>query len=54
MCFSIQSAIRYLVNQFKYSMLIECIKTPTMLRRQQFQDSGNNKTEPRVSEHKYH
>ena len=38
--------------QFRYWLLIGYMKTPAMLKRQQFEDSGSEETEPRGS--KYH
>ncbi len=49
MSFSSQRAVHYLVDQFQYCLLIRCIKTVTVLKRQQFQYSKSEETEPRVS-----
>ncbi len=49
MSFSSQRAVRYLVDQFQYSLLIGCIKTAAMLKRQRFKDSESEEREPRVS-----
>ncbi len=49
MSFSSQKAVRYLVDQFQYSLLIGCIKTAAVLKRQQFEDSESEEREPKVS-----
>ena len=47
MSFSRQKDVRYLVNQFHYWLLIGCMNTPAMLKRQRFKDSESDKTEPK-------
>ncbi len=49
MSFSSQRAVRYLVDQFQYSLLIRCIKTAAVLKRQRFKDSESEERKPRVS-----
>ncbi len=49
MSFSSQRVVRYLVDQFQYSLLIRCIKTAAVLKRQQFEDSESEEREPRIS-----
>ncbi len=49
MSFSSQIAVRYLVDQIQYCLLIGCIKMAALLKRQQFEDSKSEETEPRVS-----
>ncbi len=48
MSFSSQKAVHYFVNQF-HCLLIKYIKMAAMLKRQQFEDSKSEETEPRVS-----
>ena len=47
MSFSSQRDIRYLVDQFYYWLLIRCMKTPALLKRQRFEESGSDETEPK-------
>ncbi len=49
MGFCSQRAVRYLIDQFQYCLLIGCIKTAAVLKRQRFEDSESDETEPRVS-----
>ena len=49
MSLSSQKAIYYLVDQFNYYLLIRCIKTSAVLKRQQLKDSESDKTESSVS-----
>ena len=49
MSFSSQRDVHYLVDQFHYWLLIRYMKLPAMLKRQRFEDSGSDKTEPRGS-----
>ena len=49
MSFSNQRDVRYLVDQFYYWLLIRCIKTSAMLKRQRFEDSRSDKMEPKGS-----
>ncbi len=49
MSFSSQRAVRYLVDQFQYSLLIGCIKTAAMLKCQRFEDGESEKRKPRAS-----
>lgn len=51
MSFFSKKAIYYLVNQFYYYLLIRYIKTPAMLKHQQFEDSESDETESRVSKY---
>lgn len=48
MSFSSQKAVRYLFDQFLYYLLIGHIKIALVLKRQQFKDSKNSETEPKV------
>lgn len=43
MSFFDKRAIYYLIDQFHYFLLIKYIKTPAMLKHQQFKDSESNK-----------
>ena len=47
MSFSSQRDVRYLVDQFHYWLLIRCMKTPALLKRQRFEESGSDETEPK-------
>ena len=47
MSFSDQQAVRCLGDQFQYCLLIGYIKT-VVLKRQQFEDSESDATEPRA------
>ena len=49
MSFSSQRDVRYFVNQFYYWLLIRCMKTPAVLKRQRFEENGSDKTEPKES-----
>ena len=49
MSFSSQIDVRYLVDQFYYWLQIRCMKTPTVLKCQQFEESGSDKTETKGS-----
>lgn len=49
MSFVGECAVRYLGNQFQYCLVIGCIKTPTVLKRQQFEDSESDITEQKLS-----
>ena len=51
MSFSSQRDVRYLIDQFHYWLLIRCIKTPALLKRQRFEESGSDETEPKESKH---
>lgn len=47
MSFSSKRTICYLINQFHYSLLIKCIKTSAVLKRQRFEDSKSDEMESR-------
>ena len=49
MSFSSQRDVHYFVDQFHYWLLIRCIKTPALLKRQQFEESGSDETESKGS-----
>ena len=49
MSISSQRDVRYLVDQFHYWLLIRCMKTPALLKRQRFEESGSDETEPKGS-----
>ena len=51
MSFSSQRAVFYLIDQFNNWLLIVCIKTPVLLKHQQFYDSESKKTAPIVYKH---
>ncbi len=53
MSFSSQRALRYLVDQFQYCLLIGCIKTAAVLKCQRFEDSKSKEIEPRVSKRQH-
>ena len=49
MSFASERAVRCLGNQFQYCLLIECIKTPAVLKCQQFDNSKSDVTDSRAS-----
>lgn len=49
MSFASERAVRCLGDQFQYCWLTGCIKTPAVLKRQRFEDSESDATEPRAS-----
>ena len=49
MSFASERAVRCLSNQFGYCWLTGCIKTPAMLKRQQFEHSESDAIEPKAS-----
>lgn len=52
MSFSSQKAVRYLLHQFQYYLLIRSIKTTMVFKRQQFKESKIEEKEPKVSKRK--
>ena len=49
MSFSSQKAVRYLVDQFQYCLLIGYIKMVVVLKHQQLKDNESEETKPKVS-----
>ena len=49
MNFSSQRDVRYFIDQFHYWLLIKCMKTPALLKRQRFKEGGSDETEPKGS-----
>ena len=53
MSFSSQRDVHYLVNQFYYWLLIRCMKTQALLKRQRFKKTESDETEPKGSKRQH-